>query len=75
MDTLRSFEMFNDDNDPVLSYHKKQLRIEKVANDSSIQGPRIDFQSEGAKIVLYLVSPGSPSMVGAGWENFWFLAL
>ena len=38
------------------------------------QGPRIDFQSEGAKIVLYLVFPGGASVVGAGGEIFvfWF---
>ena len=30
-----------------------------------LQGPRIDCQSEGTKIVLYLVSPGRPSMMNA----------
>ena len=38
------------------------------------QGPRIDFQIEGAKNGLYFVSPGGASMVDAGRENvvFWF---
>ena len=30
----------------------------------------MDFQNEGAKIVLYLVSPGSTSMVGARGKTF-----
>ena len=40
----------------------------------SFQGPRIDFESEGAKIVLYLVSPRGSSVVDAGGKNFvfWF---
>ena len=38
------------------------------------QGSWMDFQSEGTKIVLYLISPGGTSMVDAGGENFvfWF---
>ena len=36
------------------------------------QDPRIDFESEGVKIVLYLVSPGGASMVNARGENFMF---
>ena len=32
------------------------------------QGPRIDFESEGATIVLYLESPGGASIVDAGGE-------
>ena len=36
------------------------------------QGPRIDFQSEGANIVQYLVSPGGASIVGAEEENYVF---
>ena len=36
------------------------------------QGPRIDFQSEGAKIVLLLISPGGPFIVDGGRENFEF---
>ena len=43
-----------------------------------IQGLRIDFQSEGAKIVLYFskLSPGDASLVDAGGENFvfWFFS-
>ena len=31
------------------------------------QDPRIDFQSEGAKNVLYLVSPEGTSMMDAEW--------
>ena len=39
-----------------------------------LQGSRIDFQREGAKIILNLVSPGGASTVDAGGENFilWF---
>ena len=38
------------------------------------QGPRIDFQSEMAKVVLYLVPPRGASMADDGGENFvfWF---
>ena len=35
-----------------------------------LQGPRIDFQSEGAKIALYLVFPGGASMLGVGGGIF-----
>ena len=36
------------------------------------QGPRIDFQSKGATIVPYLVSPVGVSMVGTEGELFAF---
>ena len=39
-----------------------------------IHGPRNDFKSEGAKIVLYLVPPAGASMVGTG-RNFGCLFL
>ena len=44
-----------------------------MQNIRMLLGPRIDFQNEGAKIVLYLVSPEGASMVDAGGENFVFL--
>ena len=34
-----------------------------------VQDPCIDFQSEGVKIVLYLVSPGGASTVDARGEK------
>ena len=34
-----------------------------------LQGPHIDFKSEGTKIALYLVSPGGASMVDDAWRE------
>ena len=43
-----------------------------LARNELKQGPRIDIQNEGAKIVLYLASPGGASIVDAGEEDFLF---
>ena len=50
------------------------LLFSKVGSFSpSNQDPRIDFQIEGAKIVLYLVFPRGAPLVDAGGENFVYL--
>ena len=38
-----------------------------------MQDPRIHFQSEGDKLILYFVSAGEAAMVDAGGENLIFL--
>ena len=45
----------------------------KTRYSTAKTGPVYRFQSEGAKIVLYIVSPRGTSMVEARGENFAFL--
>ena len=54
------------------SHYQTKLKFWKKSNDNRAHASI--FKERGAKIVLYLVSPGGTSMMGAGGEIvvFWF---